>query len=296
MAERVVNLGFGTAFTSGQTVTVSYAKPSANPLQDPSGNEVADFSGEPATNTVGDTTAPVLQSAVVGDATLTLNYDETLSEFSVPAASDFTVKVDGSEVSLADTGAVEIEGNGTTVALTLASGVTTGQTVTVSYTKGTNPIEDLAGNDAADFTDRTAGDANDTTAPSLDYAYVNGTHSLLLVFDEALDGDSVPAASAFTVSRDGTCRRCHRTPPTRSPYQYVMARTVVNLGFGTAVHQRADGDGELRQAGRQSPPGPVGERGVGLLRGAGHQHRRGHHGAGAAERGGGRCDADPELR
>ena len=170
----------------------------------------------------------MLQSAVVGDATLTLNYDETLSEFSVPAASDFTVKVDGSEVSLADTGAVEIEGNGTTVALTLASGVTTGQTVTVSYTKGTNPIEDLAGNDAADFTDRTAGDANDTTAPSLDYAYVNGTHSLLLVFDEALDGDSVPAASAFTVSRDGS--RCvQRDRPCHN-----HGRGVVNLGFGTA--------------------------------------------------------------
>ena len=54
--------------------------------------------------------------------------------------------------------------------------------------------------------EQVAATQDDTTAPSLDYAYVNGTHSLLLVFDEALDGDSVPAASAFTVSRDGS--RC----------------------------------------------------------------------------------------
>ena len=52
---------------------------------------------------------------------------------------------------------VEVLVNGSTVTLTLESEVTPGQTVTVSYTAGTRPIQDAAGNDAEDLTEYTGG-------------------------------------------------------------------------------------------------------------------------------------------
>ena len=53
---------------------------------------------------------------------------------------------------------------GSAVTLTLASAVTAGQTVTVSYTKGTNPLKDLASNDAPGLTDEAV--RNSRTAPA----------------------------------------------------------------------------------------------------------------------------------
>ena len=95
-----------------------------------------------------DTTPPTLETAEVNGATLTLTYDETLDTASVPAASDYTVSVADATRSLAS--ATPIAVSGSTVALTLSSAVTPGQTVTVSYAvPSTNPVQDAAGNDAA---------------------------------------------------------------------------------------------------------------------------------------------------
>lgn len=98
---------------------------------------------------VADTTAPELQAAAVDGATLTLTYDEALDESSVPDAADFTVNVNSSSV---DVSGVAVSGD--TVTLTLADAVNAGDTVTVSYTAGINPIQDVAGNDAANLTDQ----------------------------------------------------------------------------------------------------------------------------------------------
>ena len=95
---------------------------------------------------------PVLQGATVNGATLTLTYGEALDEDSTPAADDFTVDVASAERLL-----VEVLVGGRTVTLTLVSEVTPGQTVTVSYTARTRPIQDAAGNAAEDLTEYTAG-------------------------------------------------------------------------------------------------------------------------------------------
>ena len=136
-------------------------------LKDAAGNDVVlTKSGMPTSGDAGhkiDAVRPRLTTTrVVGDA-LTLNYLlETLDADSVPAADDFTVKVAGSEVDLADTDPVAVSGS--TVTLTLASADIAGKTVTVSYAKGTNPIQDAAGNDAAAFTDVVV--TNRTVRPS----------------------------------------------------------------------------------------------------------------------------------
>ena len=95
---------------------------------------------------------PELQGAMVSGDTLTLTYREALDEDSTPAGGDFTVDVAGAERPL-----TEVLVSGSTVALTLDSPVTPGQTVTVSYTPGTRPIQDVAGNAAVDLTEYTVG-------------------------------------------------------------------------------------------------------------------------------------------
>ena len=98
-----------------------------------------------------DSVAPTLSTATVNGDTLVLTYNEALDEDSEPANSAFTVKGAG-----ADQNPTAVAVSGRQVTLTLGTAATAGQTVTVSYTApGTNPIQDAAGNDAANLTDRT---------------------------------------------------------------------------------------------------------------------------------------------
>ena len=94
-----------------------------------------------------DITAPVLQSATVNGATLVLTYNENLDTGSVPAASAFGVQVAGVLRALAGTNPVAVSGS--MVTLTLSSAVAPGEAVSVVYAApATNPIQDVAGNDA----------------------------------------------------------------------------------------------------------------------------------------------------
>ena len=150
---------------------------------------------------------PELQSATVNRASLVLEYGENLDLGSVPAASAFTVKVDGSAVSLASSNPVDV-GN-TAVTLTLASPVTDRHTVTVSYAvPSSNPIQDYRDNVSVAFSDwpvtnntpDTSGpELHDTTMPSLDHT----GGFLTIAFDEPLDRNNRPPASAFAVTAGG---------------------------------------------------------------------------------------------
>ena len=197
---RKVTLTLASAVTRGQTVTITYDTSIAgtNPIQDLAGNDAATFlTARAVTNNTPepDTTAPSLVSATVNGATLVLTYDEALDPNSVPDSGNaWGVRVAGLLVGARNNVAI----SGRKVTLTLASAVTRGQTVTITYDTsiaGTNPIQDLAGNDAATFLTARAVTNNtpepDTTAPSLVSATVNGA-TLVLTYNEALDPNSVP--------------------------------------------------------------------------------------------------------
>ena len=98
-------------------------------------------------------TPPAFASAAVDGATLTITFNGGLDPDSVPSEDAFTVTVAGSEVGLAATNPVSVSGS--TVTLTLASAVTSGQTVTVGYAApDSNPLRDadMAKNPVPDFT------------------------------------------------------------------------------------------------------------------------------------------------
>ena len=157
---------------------------------------------------VVDNTAPApadMDSAVLAanGRDLTLTYNEALSTASVPAASAFTVRATpagGSETTLAlveadpDNNIVPVAVDGSTVTLTLAAPAAHNDTLTLSYTKPTGadaaPLEDLGGNDAADFTDRAV--TNNSAIPRV---------SIAAVYPDATPGIADPV---FRVTRSNT--------------------------------------------------------------------------------------------
>ena len=139
----------------------------------------------------GDTAAPVLESATVDRLALTLGYDETLDEDSVPASGAFTVTVGGA-ARAADSVAV----SGGAVTLTLASAVGAGETVTVGYAvptgAGAAPVQDASGNAAVAFTGRSVVNRTSSNTAPTGLPTVSGT----LVAGETLTASASGIADA----------------------------------------------------------------------------------------------------
>ncbi|MCW8209040.1 hypothetical protein D8B24_18925, partial [Verminephrobacter aporrectodeae subsp. tuberculatae] len=220
---KTVTLTLTTAVTSDQTVTVAYADPTtgndANAIQDATGNDAASFAATAVTNNTpapADTTAPAL--IITGDSRPKVTGDQLVLSFSdtgnldadlahKPANGAFTVLVNGVANAVTN---VTVEPQAKTVTLTLATAVTSDQSVTVAYADPTtgndaNAIQDAAGNDAASFaatavTNNTPAPA-DNTAPEFSSAAVNGSQ-LVLTYTEAntLDPAVLAGNAGFTVN------------------------------------------------------------------------------------------------
>lgn len=100
----------------------------------------------------GDTTPPSALSVTVEDAEpnkVLIAYGETLDSGSVPATSAYTITVNGSSRTISS---VSITGSNVKVTFGGAA-VASGDTITLNYVvPGANPVQDVAGNNAAALT------------------------------------------------------------------------------------------------------------------------------------------------
>ena len=207
-----VLLYLASAVTSEQLVEVSYTAPQqvsdTTTLRDWLGNGVGNLSAQLAENITGqDLTAPTLQYAIVNASSLVLTFSEALNSQAgfTPLPSAFAVRVSGSAVSV--TQAVV---SGATVTLSLATAVDYAAAVSLSYTdlSASNDVavvQDLAGNDAASFSDiNVVNNTPNTTAPSLLSATVNG-NQLVLLFDDSLNNNAgyLPPLTSMSVNAAG---------------------------------------------------------------------------------------------
>ena len=133
--------------------------------------------------TVIDTTAPVLASASVSGTTLTLTYTEAAGNLAgtTPAAGDFSVTKGSGNDAVTVTN-VSVDASAKTVTLTLGTAITNADTnILIDYTPGTNKLQDIAGNEAASFTDQSvtngSGDTTPPAAPSVDLVAASDTGS-----------------------------------------------------------------------------------------------------------------------
>ena len=217
--------GTGTATVSGKTVTVrlvkavpaadrlrvNYTKPGEYPPTyttypepggDPLRGAAADNPEVPSFSfwieTVHDGVPPTLLDVEVSQTESSpartmavLSFAEALDPGSVPAAGDFAVSVAGAAATVS---AVAVED--ASVVLTLNAGAGAGSRVAVSYTPGTNPIRDRAGNAVAAF-ERTL-TAAASGKPVLRSATVKLAR-LALTYNLPLDPGSVPTPGAFSL-------------------------------------------------------------------------------------------------
>ena len=257
-----VTATFATTARHGQAVRAWYLQPldAAERLKDLSGNEVT--TAEVQNRSVTNNTPPAFSSAAVDGDELTVTFDGPLDTGSVPAAGDFAVKVGGEAAALADTNPVNVAGSAVT--LTLAEAVAGSlQVVTVGYTPGTNPLRDgdRAKHPVTGFGDvktATNNTPNDGTVPTVSSAQINGG-TLTVTFSEALDENSVPAASqfkagiggfahtassvsvkgatvtlAFTPATHGQPVSVNYSKPTSNPLRDLSGNEVLDFGFITS--------------------------------------------------------------
>ena len=222
------NVGWAWTQSAGETVTLQGADTAAPSFTAPrgggelsfrltvtgrgaasTGNDNRFMASATVTVTASDLDAPSLAAAAADGMSTVLIFSEALDATSVPPSGAFAVALDGARTALASTDPVAV--SGAKVTLTLAATATAGQSVRVSYTvpRGSraSPLRDPTGNEAAGFLRRSVVNrTGDITAPGLDRdadtPSVEGD-VLSLVYDEALDPQSVPPAGEFAVRVNG---------------------------------------------------------------------------------------------
>ena len=191
---------------------------------------------------------PKMLSVVAQGRTLALVYNAPLDSNSVPAAADFAVKVDDRAVSLARTNPVAVSGKA--VRLTLASSVRAGQSVRVTYTKGTNPIRYLAGHDAPNVPDRAAVNAALTVQRAvIDSA--TGTTVTIELSEQGLQGNPSPSNWTYTV--DGV----NKGNPAGVDFDADAGTVTLTLSRGVNLYATAAG---TRVTVTYRPPGATADR------------------------------------
>ncbi|MCW5287502.1 hypothetical protein D5041_00005, partial [Verminephrobacter aporrectodeae subsp. tuberculatae] len=167
---KTVTLTLSRAVTHGETLTVSYAKPTSGAVvQDAAGNDAANLSDQAVTNSTpaSDTTPPVISTATVNGDQLVLSYTEanTLNDATLTGNAGFTVSSSAGTAITVRSAVVDATAN--TITLTLSRAVVHGEMLSISYAKpasGDDAIQDAAGNDAENFSNQAVN--NRTPAPS----------------------------------------------------------------------------------------------------------------------------------
>ncbi|HEX6788597.1 MAG TPA: invasin domain 3-containing protein [Gaiellaceae bacterium] len=159
-----VTLDLVNAPDNSQVVRVTYTQPSSagdrvRDLATPTENETASFGPVAVANNTPDTVAPSVTSASVNGATVTLVFDEALAG-AAPDPTAFTVTAGATGRAVTN---VVMSGN--VVTLTLASPVSSADTVNVAYAvPALNALHDGTGNTTAPFT-RAAANQTPVVAP-----------------------------------------------------------------------------------------------------------------------------------
>ncbi|MFA5667606.1 MAG: DUF2341 domain-containing protein [Balneolaceae bacterium] len=139
---------------------------------------------------VVDITPPTIVSSTVYGNELSLVYNENLKESSIPATSNYVLRVNGTPISI-----TAIQVSGKKVYISFNPSIAPGDNVSLDYTAGANPVQDVYGNNAANFS---AYQINNTPAFTTGFGpnpcpIINGHDAAWSCFDGSNNGTSMSA-------------------------------------------------------------------------------------------------------
>lgn len=187
-----VIIAVNASIDSSSNVRVSYTAGSY-PLQDASGNKVDNFSSYSLTSTV-DTSVPTFQSIEAYGSSVIITYNKTLDAYRRPSTGQYTVIVNNSQRNV-----TQVSISGAQVLLTVSPEIPSGSTVKVSYSKLYTAVADLAGNEAAAFSNVTASVGTGSSTDNGLYGAVAKGTKLTLSFWKTLSSSYVPSSAYFAV-------------------------------------------------------------------------------------------------
>ena len=195
-------------------------------------------------------TVPTISSGFYLGSGIELTMSEEVWAGTMPAATDFKVKsgVSGSETANTVTGITGLAGTradaGTTVALTLTNSVPIGRSVKVWYTKGTNTVEDEAGNVLASLAEASAvtmSEAKTVSVSAVSGGFVTDAE------DESsltISGSSanLTTGTSITVAVDGSGTDVSKTGTTDSSGDWSVSLTSDQVKALDAASPAIDGE------------------------------------------------------
>lgn len=217
---QTVILTLQTGVVYGQNIKLYYTR-SDPAIQDLSGNLAANLTNYAVKNESGATQTAPLSGSVTGGV-LTLTFNSTLQPVHSLAYQQFGVYVGGTYIAPS-----AISSSGSVITLTLSSEVKSGHNVYVNYSPGSYPIKDVAGNAVAAFSNFAVRNALDNTAPVLQFMQASG-NTVLLVYNEALDSNSVPRANQFVVMESGVTRTISSVSVSGSTVVLTLSASLAN--------------------------------------------------------------------
>ena len=199
-----VNLAMigGIVPVPGETVKVSYAVPTSNPLQDTSGNDAPAFSDQGLTTAVSWSTLTLQSAEAVRNSVVKLTFSAATAT-GLPDKARFTVTAGGSDRTTSNINYSCCLGSPAkgTIWLTVDPPIAKGDTVTVSYsptrsaTQTGRRLRDASGNALQAFSGSTV---TNNAAELIQSAVVVGDQ-LTLTYSGALNTTALPNKGQFTV-------------------------------------------------------------------------------------------------
>ncbi|WP_219834414.1 Ig-like domain-containing protein [Paenibacillus sp. R14(2021)] len=168
----------------------------------------------------------VTKADLIGYSKIAITFNKNLnnSVATTPFPANFYVTVNGAGRTI--TG-VSISGQ--VVTLTLQTPAAYGQVIKVSYSAGTNPIKDLAGTSAANFSNINVTNVPDTTVPKQVSGLISGNIIILTLSEEIVEL-SPNAYSQFAVTIDGYSRSVTQISSSGSSVFLTISGNAVTIG------------------------------------------------------------------
>jgi uncharacterized repeat protein (TIGR02059 family) len=194
-----VYLTLSSPIVAGQQVKLSYSKAAVGPIQDTSGNQAANIANQDVSG-AKDVTAPTVISGNASGSAITLSFNKELMQVNSYAYLQFTVNIGG-----VNYGTTSISSTGNNILLTINGSIQSYQNVYVTYTPGSNPVRDKAGNYLGAFNNYGLTSVPDTGTPTLQYISFN-SNIVTLKYNKNLNTQSVPTVGQFNVMVDNIVR------------------------------------------------------------------------------------------